>query len=232
MGWFRSSNEQDAASLRERMVEDQVAARGVRDERVLRALRAVPRHLFLLEEDLRTAYSDRALPIGHGQTISQPYIVGSMTAALEPEPGLRVLEIGTGSGYQAAVLAACGLEVFSVERIPELHGRARAALERTGLLDRVRLRLGDGSRGWPEEAPFDRILLTAAPERVPKPLRKQLRPGGILVAPVGEGIQTIYRDRKTESGEWVRERREGARFVPLVRDPEGPEDGDEGEPSR
>lgn len=221
--WFeRGDGEEvsleEAAALRERMVRDQIRARGVRDERVLRAMREVPRHLFVLPEHRSVAYGDQALPIGHRQTISQPYIVASMTEALEPEPGSRVLEVGTGSGYQAAVLAACGMEVFTIERIPELHRFARSNLEAAGYLDRVRLRLDDGSRGWPEEAPFSRILVTAAAERLPPALVEQLAERGRLLAPVGDPyLQTIYRYRK-EEGELVEEALEGARFVPLVED--------------
>jgi protein-L-isoaspartate(D-aspartate) O-methyltransferase len=221
MGWFRREEADDPGTLRDRMVERQIEARGVTDPVVLEAMREVPRHLFMAGRSLREAYSDHALPIGHDQTISQPYIVASMTEMLEPEPGLRVLEVGTGSGYQAAVLAACGMEVYSVERIPELHRRAREHLREAGYLDRVHLRLGDGSRGWPEHAPYARILLTAAARTLPEPLVEQLEAGGIAVAPVGgPSLQHIYRYRKGPEGEMEREKREGARFVPLVRDEE------------
>ena len=206
----------DAGEPRARMVRDQIRARGVRDPRVLAAMEEVPRHLFVPPVYLEAAYADQALPIGHGQTISQPYIVAMMTEALEPEPGLAVLEVGTGSGYQAAVLAACGTDVYSVERIPELHRAARESLEAAGYLDRVHLRLDDGSRGWPEEAPFPRILVTAAAERLPVALVDQLAPDGLLVAPVGDPhLQTICRYRKLE-GRLERQALEGARFVPLV----------------
>lgn len=217
MSIFRRSRDADPAELRAEMVRNQIEARGVADARVLDALREVPRHLFVPDEISGEAYADRALPIGHGQTISQPYIVALMTESLELEPGDRVLEIGTGSGYQAAVLAACGCEVFSIERIPALHERAREALGEAGYGDRVRLRLGDGSRGWLEEAPFDRIILTAAARDVPEALREQLAEGGILVGPVGgRAFQTILRFRKRPDGDLERERLEGARFVPLV----------------
>jgi len=220
MGWFGRSRGPEAdgsRSAREAMVRRQIASRGVSHERVLEAMREVPRSHFVPEGRRREALADEALPIGHGQTISQPYIVASMTAALEPEAGARVLEVGTGSGYQAAVLAACGMEVFSIERIPELREEARRALERAGYVERVRLRLGDGSKGWPEEAPFDRILVTAAAERVPPALVEQLAPGGILVAPIGgRAAQTIVRLRRTPGGAIERERLERARFVPLV----------------
>lgn len=209
----------DPGSLRRQMVEEQVARRGVRDETVLKALGEVPRHLFVPPVQRSSAYADCALPIGHGQTISQPYIVALMTAAMEPESGLRALEVGTGSGYQAAVLAACGLEVFSVERVPELHRAARESLQEAGYADRVHLRLGDGSLGWPEEAPFDRVLVTAAAAEVPPPLIQQLATGGLMVAPVGDPLlQTIYRYRKRADGGLDTEALEGARFVPLVRE--------------
>lgn len=222
MGWFGRSGDDDPETLRRRMVEQQIERRGVRDERVLAAMREVPRHHFVGGRGLADAYADRALPIGHDQTISQPYIVASMTASLDPEPGLRALEVGTGSGYQAAVLAACGMEVFSVERIAELHRRARRGLEEAGYLDRVRLRVGDGSRGWPEEAPFDRVLVTAAAGSLPDPLVEQTLAGGLIVAPVGgRMMQKIYRCRKREDGTLAREELEGARFVPLVRDEPG-----------
>ncbi len=227
MGWFGRSADEDPEVLRRRMVEQQIERRGVRDERVLAALREVPRHVFVPGRSVSDAYADRALPIGHDQTISQPYIVASMTRSLEPAPGLRVLEVGTGSGYQAAVLAACEMDVFSVERIPELHRQARRNLEEAGYLPRVRLRLGDGSRGWPEEAPFDRVVVTAAADRLPDPLVEQTAPGGLLVAPVGgRMMQKIYRYRKREDGTLDREELEGARFVPLVR--ESPSDAERG----
>lgn len=232
MGWFGRSRDEDPVELRRRMVDGQIARRGLDDEGVLRAMREVPRHLFVPGRHVEQAYADRALPIGHHQTISQPYIVALMTRALEPEEGLRVLEVGTGSGYQSAVLAACGLEVFSIERIPELHRAAREALEEAGYLDRLRLRIGDGSRGWPEEAPFDRIMVTAAAREVPDPLREQLAEGGILVAPVGgRAVQQVLRCRMRPDGSLDRDELEGARFVPLVRDEEpGGAGGDDGSP--
>ncbi len=183
---------------------------------MLEAMREVPRDLFVRTRWAAEAYGDHALPIGHGQTISQPYIVALMTTLLEPGPGLRALEIGTGSGYQAAVLAACGLKVYSIERIPELSDFARTNLEAAGYLDRVRLRVGDGSRGWPEAAPFDRIMLTAGAPDLPPIVVEQLAPGGLIVAPVGGyGLQTIYRYREA-GGELEKEAIEGARFVPLI----------------
>ncbi len=198
------------------MVEHQLRRRGLKNERALGAMAEVPRELFVRTRWATEAYGDHALPIGHGQTISQPYIVALMTSLLEPEPGLRALEIGTGSGYQAAVLAACRMAVFSIERIPELSEFARTNLEAAGYLDRVRLRVGDGSKGWPEEAPFDRVIITAGAPDLPPRLADQLAPGGLIVAPVGGyGLQTIYRYREA-GGKLTKEAIEGARFVPLV----------------
>lgn len=219
MGWFGRSDASDPERLRREMVEGQIERRGIDDPRVLDAMREVPRHLFVGGRGLREAYADRALPIGRGQTISQPYVVALMTEALEPEAGLEVLEVGTGSGYQAAVLAACGLRVFTVERIAELQEEARRRIEEAGHGDRVVYRVGDGALGWPEEAPFDRIVVTAAAPEVPDALREQLAAGGVLVAPVGgSSFQEIVRLRKGEDGSWERETLEGVRFVPLVSD--------------
>ncbi|MFQ5690215.1 MAG: protein-L-isoaspartate(D-aspartate) O-methyltransferase [Gemmatimonadota bacterium] len=203
------------------MVRTQLRSRGISDERVLAAMRQVPRHLFVPLQHRSAAYTDQALPIGYGQTISQPYIVALMTSALSPGPGLRALEVGGGSGYQAAVLAACGMEVFSVERIPELHAMARYNLERSEMGRHVRLRLGDGSEGWPEEAPFDRILIAAAAPEIPAALRDQLRTGGVLVAPLGDSyLQTLYRCTKREDGTLTQEPLEEVRFVPFVTGPD------------
>jgi protein-L-isoaspartate(D-aspartate) O-methyltransferase len=201
------------------MVDRQIRRRGISDGRVLQAMSLVPRHAFVPDSQTSAAYADCALPIGFEATISQPYIVALMTEALRAGPGLRILEVGTGSGYQAAVLAACGSEVFSVERVPELHARAARALREAGF-EGVTLRLGDGSRGWPEEAPFDRIIVTAAAPAVSEALRGQLTDGGILVAPVGdERLQTVRRYRK-RGAELEVEDMECVRFVPLIEDPE------------
>jgi protein-L-isoaspartate(D-aspartate) O-methyltransferase len=226
MGWFHRpdhrSEPDDPDALRARMVDRQIRARGVRDRRVLEAMTRIPRHLFVPAARRSDAYADAALPIGRGQTISQPYIVAFMTEALEPADGLRVLEVGTGSGYQAAVLAACAMEVWSVERLPELQRSAAEALRDSGLGDRVHLRLGDGSKGWPEEAPFDRIVVTAAASTVPPALLDQLASPGILVAPVGgPALQRILRVRRDAQGRLSEQPLEGARFVPLVVDEEG-----------
>ena len=215
----------DDAARRRQMVERQIRRRGVEDERVLSAMEEVPRHLFVRRGDRSRAYRDSALPIGHDQTISQPYIVARMTELLEPDEDLKALEVGTGSGYQTAVLAACGMQVFSVERIAPLSERAREALLQAGYADRVHLRVGDGSRGWRGEAPFDRIVVTAGAEKLPDPLRGQLADGGVAVAPVGgRSTQWIRRYRK-RGDRWDEEEFEAARFVPLIRD-----EGADGEP--
>jgi len=159
------------------MVTTQIAARGVRDTNVLAALRAVPRHLFVPTDVLAEAYADHPLPIGEGQTISQPYIVGLMTELLEVKPGDKVLEVGTGSGYQAAVLAAMGCEVYTIEIRPALAQEAERRLATLGV-KRVRIRAGDGYAGWPEAAPFAGVIVTAAPEHIPQPLLDQLKVGG------------------------------------------------------
>ncbi len=174
----------DPKRSRERMVREQIAARGISDPAVLAAMGKVPRHLFV-EEALRSqAYEDHPLPIGHGQTISQPYIVALMSALLEIQPGMRVLEIGTGSGYQAAVLAEMGAEVYSVERLQPLYAAACTRLTKMRYF-KVHLKLDDGTLGWPEEAPFQRIIVTAGGPDVPRPLLEQLDTPGILLIPVG-----------------------------------------------
>jgi len=201
-------------AARAEMVEEQVAARGIHDLRLLQALRTVPRHLFVPEEERARAYDDRPLPIGHGQTISQPYIVALMTELAQVEPGDRVLEIGTGSGYQAAVLASLGCTVFTIEIVGPLAERAAADLKALGY-DHVTVRAGDGYVGWPEEAPFDAILVTAAPPRIPAPLLEQLAEDGHLVVPIGEGIQHLTVVHRTRDG---LERRVvlPVRFVPMT----------------
>ena len=190
--------------------------RGVTDSLTLAALREVPRHAFVPAAHRALAYSDEALPIGHEQTISQPYIVAFMTAALAPRPGLRVLEIGTGSGYQAAVLAQAGCHVWTIEIVGALAREARGRLDTLGYRA-VRVRHGDGYLGWPEAAPFEAILLTAAPDSVPPALLAQLAPGGRLVAPVGaEGeVQELVRIVKDAHGVLHREALLPVRFVPM-----------------
>ncbi len=184
---------------------------------VMAAMRKVPRHRFVEPQQARYAYRNHPLPIGRGQTISQPYIVALTTHLDEPQKHHRVLEIGTGSGYQAAVLAACGAEVWTIEIVPALATRAAQTLARLGY-ERVHVRSGDGSHGWPEHAPFDAILVTAAPEELPRALREQLAPGGRLVAPVGAGDeQTLQVHERTPDGFRV-ERVAAVRFVPMTGD--------------
>ncbi len=204
---------------RETMVTDQIEARGVADARVLAALRAVPRHEFVPERFRDLAYEDHPLPIGLEQTISQPYIVALMTEAAKVGPESRVLEVGTGSGYQAAVLARICREVYSIEILPELADTARARLERLGFAN-VRVRAGDGYLGWPEAAPFDAVLVTAGAPDVPQPLVDQLRPGGRLVIPVGpaDAVQRLLVLAKRDDGGVERLDLGAVRFVPLVRE--------------
>jgi len=211
----RASNDDDAQrQARERMVREQIANRGVRDARVLAAMRKVPRHLFVPEEFQTSAYSDTPLPIGHKQTISQPYIVAFMSEAMELKPQDRVLEIGTGSGYQAAILAELVREVYSIEIVEPLGKEAAVRLKDLGY-ERVKLRIGDGYRGWPEAAPFDAIIVTAAPDHVPPALVEQLREGGRLVLPVGSFAQDLLRVRRSAKGV-VQENLLPVRFVPMV----------------
>lgn len=206
----------DVERLREGMVERQIAARGVRDKAVLAAMRRVPRHLFMPASVRAWAYEDRAVSIGSGQTISQPYMVALMTDALGVQPGHRVLEVGTGSGYQAAVLAAMGGEVLSIERHPALAATARATLEAVGMPG-VSIRVGDGTLGAPDAAPFDRILVTAASPAVPEPLRTQLAPDGRLVIPVGSrGLQYLTIVTRHSDGTFDQTRSYSCVFVPLV----------------
>lgn len=179
---------------RARMVEEQIAAPGrdVKNPRVLRALGSVPRHELIPLDSRALAYADRPLPIGFGQTISQPFIVAYMTEQLDPQPAHRVLEIGTGSGYQAAVLSALVADVYTIEIVEPLARRAAADLDRLGYRN-VHVRAGDGYRGWPEAAPFDSIIVTCAPDHVPKPLVAQLKEGGRMVIPVGKfGAQRLH----------------------------------------
>ncbi|MDD4567372.1 Protein-L-isoaspartate O-methyltransferase [Methanoculleus chikugoensis] len=200
---------------REEMVEFQIRARGVRDERVLAAMEKIPRHLFVPENWERAAYEDRPLPIGEGQTISQPYIVAVMTEQLEIRSHDRVLEIGTGSGYQAAILAELGGKVVSVERLPELADRARENLARAGVRG-VEIVVGDGTQGYPPEAPYDAIIVTAASPDIPGPLVEQLAEGGRLIAPVGprecqDLVKLVKRGARVETIPLG-----GVCFVPLI----------------
>ena len=203
------------APLRAAMVTDQIQRRGVADPRVLDAMRTVPRHRFVPATLQHLAYTDRPLPIGLDQTISQPFIVAYMSEALGAERTHNVLEIGTGSGYQAAVLAHLARVVYTIEIVPELARRAAATLKDLGFTS-VHVREGDGYAGWPEQAPFDRIMVTAAPERIPQPLIDQLRAGGRMVIPVGSAEQWLTVVEKTAAG--VIERRTiPVRFVPFRR---------------
>jgi protein-L-isoaspartate(D-aspartate) O-methyltransferase len=203
----------DPVEARQRMVREQLVARGIRDRRVLEAMGRVSRHELVPESVRELAYEDRPLPIGFGQTISQPYIVAAMTEVLGLEGDERVLEIGTGSGYQAAVLAGLCREVFSIELEKALADRAREDLSRLGYAN-VHVRHGDGYRGWPEQAPFDAIVVTAAPDHVPPALVEQLAVGGRMILPVGRALQDLLLVTRSESGVHQRVLM-GVRFVPM-----------------
>lgn len=194
---------------------------GIEDDQVLNALAQVPRHEFVPVEYQSQAYANHPLPIGFGQTISQPVIVGMMTHELGVEAGDKVLEVGTGSGYQAAVLAELGLEVYSIEIIEDLALRARQTLEETGY-EQVEVKVGDGYFGWQEHAPYDGIMVTAAPDHVPQPLINQLKIGGRMLIPIGPpgGYQELWRITRTSEENTERVSLGGVRFVPLVRDQE------------
>jgi protein-L-isoaspartate(D-aspartate) O-methyltransferase len=197
------------------MVRRQIEARGVRDARVLEAMRKVPRHRFMPESQRAHAYDDRPLPIAQGQTISQPYIVALMSELADVKPGDTVLEVGTGSGYQAAVLAEMGVKVFSIEIIEPLAKQATATLSELGYGNKVEVRHGDGYAGWPERAPFDAVIVTAAPPKIPKPLKQQLKVGGRLVIPVGKHYQSLIRVTRTKDG-FREESVIPVRFVPMT----------------
>lgn len=203
---------------RARMVRQGIIGLGVESPTVIEAMRKTPRHEFVPQEYLAQAYANHPLPIGFGQTISQPYIVALMTQELGVESGENVLEIGTGSGYQAAVLAEMGLEVYSIEIIEPLAERARKALEENGY-DEVHVRNADGYFGWPEQAPFDGIIVTAAPDHIPQPLIAQLEVGAVMVIPVGPvgGYQELWKITRVSEEEVQSESLGGVRFVPLTR---------------
>jgi len=213
---------EDRKAERESMVREQMQERAIDDPRVLAAMRKVPRHRFVPIASYAEAYADRPLPIGNGQTISQPYIVAFMTQAGQVKPADRCLEIGTGSGYQAAVLAELCARTHSIEYLPDVARYGAANLRATGYAPpRVELRVGDGYEGWPEAAPFDVILVTAAPDHVPKALLEQLAPGGRLVIPIGpSGDQDLERWTRvrpgTDADAFRRERLLGVRFVPFL----------------
>ncbi|HEU4344286.1 MAG TPA: protein-L-isoaspartate(D-aspartate) O-methyltransferase [Candidatus Binatia bacterium] len=204
------------AEARRRMIERDLRGRGIKDERVLAAMESVPRHLFVPEKWQASAYDDRPLPIGQGQTISQPYIVAFMTELLELQAGQKVLEVGTGSGYQTAVLAQLRVEVFSIEIVPALSDRASKTLAELGTAN-AHLKIGDGFFGWEENGPFDAILVTASAPKVPTPLWLQLREGGRLLIPLGDEGETqrLVRVRKL-AGKQVVEDVTGVAFVPLT----------------
>jgi len=201
---------------RERMISTQLVARGITDPLVLQAMREVPRERFVPASMVDRAYHDGPLPIGHGQTISQPYIVAAMTVAARLKPGVRVLEIGTGSGYGAAVLSRIAAEVYTVERVAALAADATARLARMGYAN-VHVREGDGTLGWPEHAPYDAILVTASGPRAPEALLEQLAVGGRLVMPVGVSLaQRLVRVTRTEAEQYQYDDLEGVVFVPLI----------------
>ncbi|MEW5717169.1 MAG: protein-L-isoaspartate(D-aspartate) O-methyltransferase [Chloroflexota bacterium] len=212
-----SATADNFSALRQEMVAEQIRARDVRDAAVLRALEAVPRHEFVPAEWLAQAYEDHPLPIGHGQTISQPYIVAVMTELAQIKRGDRVLEVGTGSGYQAAILAALTDQVYSVEIIPALAASAAEKLKRLGYTNVV-VKNADGYNGWQEFAPFDAILVTCAPDHIPPPLIAQLKDGGRMIIPVGPvgGFQTLWRVFK-RGDQVLTENVMGVLFVPLTR---------------
>ena len=209
----------DFTDQRDRMVKEQIAARGVSDERVLNAMRTVPRHEFVPNRFRGEAYNDEPLPIGQDQTISQPYVVALMTEQLRPQPQHRVLEIGTGSGYQAAILSGLVSEVYSVEIVEPLAKSAEEILQRLGCKN-VHIKAGDGYKGWPEHAPFDSIIVTCAPDHVPQPLVDQLKEGGRMVIPVGPRLaQELYVLTKS-NGQLRQTALLDVRFVPMTRSKE------------
>lgn len=211
------ANDDRFRAARMQMVDRSIAGLGVKDERVLQAMRDVPRHRFVPEDQQDRAYDNRAMPIGFGQTISQPYVVALMSELLDVRPGEKVLEIGTGSGYQGAVLAELTDQVWSIEIIPDLARLARSRFDEMGYP--VKVKQADGYFGWPENGPFDGIMVTAAPDHMPQPLIQQLAEGGNLVIPVGPpgSYQTLWRVTKRD-GKIVSENITDVIFVPLVRE--------------
>ncbi len=214
---FSASGSADFASLQREMVKQQIIARGIKDPRVIKAMGKVPRHLFVLEDHRACAYNDVPLCIGEGQTISQPYIVAFMTETLDLKAGDKILEIGTGSGYQAAILAEIVKEVYTIEIIEKLGKRAKATLAHLGYKN-IHVKIGDGYKGWPEQAPFDAVIVTCAPEKIPPALVSQLKEGGRMIIPVGtEGrVQKLIKVTKKNGRTEIQEERY-VKFVPMVK---------------
>lgn len=208
-------NNNDYSEKMERMINNQIIGRGVSDPKVISAMRKVQRHLFVPENMKAYAYDDGPLSIGHNQTISQPYIVAFMTEALDLQPDDKVLEIGTGSGYQAAVLAEIAKEVYTIEIIQPLAEESQNRLNRLGYKN-IKVKYGDGYKGWPEEAPFDKIMVTAAPDEIPTELVNQLKVGGKMIVPVGSFFQELFLITKTEKG-FSKKSVLAVRFVPMVK---------------
>ncbi|CAD7775438.1 MAG: Protein-L-isoaspartate O-methyltransferase [Candidatus Methanoperedenaceae archaeon GB37] len=216
MNSWQKNNKDPFSLAREWMVRDQIEARGIKDKRLLNIMRKIPRHLFVDEALRDQAYNDYPLPIGEGQTISQPYIVALMTEALELKGQEKVLEIGTGSGYQTAILAELAQSVFTIERVPTLMQRAKAILDSLGYFN-VAYKTGNGTLGWPEVAPFQGIIVTAAAPEIPQPYVEQLDIGGKLVIPLGDKFsQVLYKIIKLPDGRIKKQYLCGCRFVPLV----------------
>ncbi len=215
IGCFQNHHQGDFALERKEMVQSQIERRGVSDPLVLKAIEKVPRHLFVDEADQSAAYGDHPLGIGYGQTISQPYIVAFMTEAAGLQEDDQVLEIGTGSGYQAAVLSRIVDQVYTIEIIPELAQQAKKRLRDLGY-ENIEVRQGDGYQGWPKQAPFDAVIVTAAPPKLPQELISQLKTGGRMIIPVGDFYQELIRIVKTQEG-YEKEKLLPVRFVPMVR---------------
>jgi len=219
--WFTSPAPTEAMDpyreLRRLMVEEQIKARGIKDPLILQAMLKVPREKFVPPDLRAEAYGDHPLPIGNGQTISQPYIVAYMTEKLRPRPGDKILEIGTGSGYQTAILAEIGCDVYTVELLPELSLRAQEILRKLGY-ENIHFKIGNGYRGWPEEAPFDGIIVTAAPPEIPEALKEQLKVGGRMVIPAGETFQNLYLVERKSPQRWDVKKLIPVSFVPMVRE--------------
>ncbi len=210
-----NENQKAFQRMKTSMIKNQLIARDINDPTVIRAFEAVDRHRFVPEHLQDMAYEDRPLPIGEGQTISQPYIVAFMTQSLDLENTDRVLEIGTGSGYQAAILAEIAAHVYTIEIIESLGNRAKAVLDKAGY-DNVDVKIGDGFKGWPEHAPFDAVIVTCAPTDIPDPLKEQLADGGTLVIPVGQAGNQNLRLFKKKDGKLVEQESLPVRFVPMV----------------